>query len=163
MSALTRQKVKSKYRNHIRLERASQEQYRMVKERAVIKFYAELGSSASETYQFMKQVYGDCCLSRSNVFMSHKRFLDGRDAVENDQRSGKPISSKTPEIIEKIPVFKFQRNDTKPFYCLSLGFSNTSPARLIARSVFNVACLGSKEKASQIVFGSHRFKTSIRT
>ncbi|GFW92790.1 hypothetical protein TNCV_1735831 [Trichonephila clavipes] len=56
--------------------------------RTEIKFYAKLGKSASETYQLMKQVYNDCCLSRSNVFVRHKPFLDGSDAVEDDQRSG---------------------------------------------------------------------------
>ncbi|GFV64333.1 protein GVQW3 [Trichonephila clavipes] len=72
--------------------------------RTVIKFYAKLGKSASETYQLKKQVHGDCCLSRSNVFVWHKRFLDRSDAVD-DQRSGRPISSRTPEIIEKVQNF----------------------------------------------------------
>ncbi|GFU66620.1 FLJ37770-like protein [Trichonephila clavipes] len=53
----------------------------------------------------MKQVYGDCCLSRSNVFVWPKRFLDGRDAVDGDQCSGRPISSRTSEIIEKVRNF----------------------------------------------------------
>ncbi|GFV78057.1 FLJ37770-like protein [Trichonephila clavipes] len=56
----------------------------------------------------MKKVYGDCCLSRSNV------FLDGRDAVEDDQRSGRLNSSRTPEITEK--VHNFGANDP----CVSL-------------------------------------------
>ncbi|GFW72369.1 protein GVQW3 [Trichonephila clavipes] len=73
--------------------------------RKVIKFYAKLSKSASETYQLMKQVYRDCCLSRSNVFMWYKRFLDESDAVEDDQRIGRPISSRTPETIEKVHTF----------------------------------------------------------
>ncbi|GFU52875.1 general transcription factor 3C polypeptide 2 [Trichonephila clavipes] len=72
-----------------------------INKRAVIKFYAKFGKSASETYQLMKQVYGDCCSSKSNVFVCHNHFLDGSDAVEDDQRSGRPVSSRTPEIIEK--------------------------------------------------------------
>ncbi|GFS55276.1 protein GVQW3 [Trichonephila clavipes] len=62
----------------------------------------------------MKQVYGDCCLSRSTVFVWRKRFLDGSDAVEDDQRNGRPISSRTPEIIEKVQ--NFAAND----HCASL-------------------------------------------
>ncbi|GFX34316.1 protein GVQW3 [Trichonephila clavipes] len=73
--------------------------------RAVIKFYAKFGKSASETYQFMEQVYGDCCLSGSNFFVWHKRFLDGSDTEEDGQRSGRPISSRTPELIEKVQNF----------------------------------------------------------
>ncbi|GFU69497.1 protein GVQW3 [Trichonephila clavipes] len=49
----------------------------------------------------MKQIYGDCCLSRSNGFVWHKRFLDGSDTVVDDQRSGRSLSSRTPGIIEK--------------------------------------------------------------
>ncbi|GFX61457.1 protein GVQW3 [Trichonephila clavipes] len=85
-----------------------------MEKRAVIKFYAKLGKSASQTYQLMKQVYGDCCLNRSNVFVYHKCFLDGKDVVEDDQRSGRPISSTTPEIIEKVR--NFEAND----HCVSL-------------------------------------------
>ncbi|GFV24863.1 transposable element Tcb2 transposase [Trichonephila clavipes] len=40
-----------------------------------------------------------------NVVQSHKRFLDERNAVEDDQHNGKTISSRTPEIIEKVPNF----------------------------------------------------------
>ncbi|UYV78454.1 hypothetical protein LAZ67_16001454 [Cordylochernes scorpioides] len=58
--------------------------------------------SASETYILIKQVYGTLCLSKSNVFIWHKRFSDGRNTLEDDKHTGVPSSSKTPESIEKV-------------------------------------------------------------
>ncbi|UYV73796.1 hypothetical protein LAZ67_11000937 [Cordylochernes scorpioides] len=78
---------------------------RDVAQRAVIKFNAKLGRSASETYILMKQVYGTLCLSKSNVFIWHKRFSDGRNTLEDDKHTGRPSSSKTPESIEKVREF----------------------------------------------------------
>ncbi|UYV73903.1 hypothetical protein LAZ67_11001358 [Cordylochernes scorpioides] len=76
-----------------------------MEQRAVIKFNAKLGRSASETYILMKQVYGTLCLSKSNVFIRHKRFSDGRNTLEDDKHTGRPSSSKTPESIEKVREF----------------------------------------------------------
>ncbi|GFU85789.1 hypothetical protein TNCV_4800551 [Trichonephila clavipes] len=67
-----------------------------MKKSAVIKFWAKLSKSASGTYRIIKEIYGDNCLSRSNVFVRHKCFFVGRDAVEDDQHNGKPISSGVP-------------------------------------------------------------------
>ena len=41
----------------------------------------------------MQQVYGDYYLSRANVFLWHKRFLEDRERLENDNRGGRPIST----------------------------------------------------------------------
>ncbi|GFX45269.1 hypothetical protein TNCV_2095541 [Trichonephila clavipes] len=38
----------------------------------------------------------------SNAFVWYKYFSDRRDTVEDDQRNESPISSRTPEIIEKV-------------------------------------------------------------
>ncbi|UYV64508.1 hypothetical protein LAZ67_3001032 [Cordylochernes scorpioides] len=76
-----------------------------MEQRAVIKFNAKLGRSASETYILMKQVYGTLCLSKSNVFIWHKRFSEGRNTLEDDKHTGRPSSSKTPESIEKVREF----------------------------------------------------------
>ncbi|UYV82854.1 hypothetical protein LAZ67_22001095 [Cordylochernes scorpioides] len=53
-----------------------------MEQRAVIKFNAKLGRSASETYILMKQVYGTLCLSKSNVFIWHK-LLQRHQKCEN--------------------------------------------------------------------------------
>ncbi|GFV98634.1 protein GVQW3 [Trichonephila clavipes] len=71
----------------------------------VLRLAPERSKSASKTYQLKKQIYGNCCLSTSNIFAWYKRFLDGRDRVEVDQRSGRPISSRTADIIEKVQNF----------------------------------------------------------
>lgn len=76
-----------------------------MEQRAVIKFHAKLGKNASETLKLMQQVYGDNCLSRTNVFVWDKRFLEGRESLEDDKHTGRPISVRTPEMIEKVRDF----------------------------------------------------------
>ncbi|KAG5337044.1 SETMR methyltransferase, partial [Acromyrmex charruanus] len=76
-----------------------------MEQRAVIKFNAKLGKSASETFRSMQQVYGSQCLGRTIVFEWHKRFLEGRETLEDDKKSGRPISVRTPEMIEKVHDF----------------------------------------------------------
>jgi len=39
-----------------------------VEQRVNVKFYAKLGKSAAEMYDLLKKVYGDECLSRTQVF-----------------------------------------------------------------------------------------------
>ncbi|KAG5342011.1 SETMR methyltransferase, partial [Acromyrmex heyeri] len=76
-----------------------------MEQRAVIKFNAKLGKSASETFRSMQQVYGSQCLGRAAVFEWHKRFLEGRETLEDDKKSGRPILVRTPEMIEKVRDF----------------------------------------------------------
>ena len=54
------------------------------------------------TYHLLKKVYGDECLSRTQVFEWFKRFKEGREEIGDDQRPGRPSSSKTEANIEKI-------------------------------------------------------------
>lgn len=76
-----------------------------MEQRAVIKFHAKLGKNASETFRLMQQVYRDDCLSRTVVFEWHKRFLGGRETLEDDKHTGRPISVRTPEMMQKVRDF----------------------------------------------------------
>ena len=74
-----------------------------MEQRAVIKFNAKLDKSASETFRLMQQIYGN--QGRTAVFEWLKRFLEGRETLEDDKKSGRPILVRTPEMIEKVHNF----------------------------------------------------------
>jgi len=66
-----------------------------MEQRAVIKFNAKLDKSASETFRLMQQVYGSQCLAHTAVFEWHKHFLEGRETLEDDKKSERPILIRT--------------------------------------------------------------------
>jgi len=48
-----------------------------IKLRFAIKFYVKLNKSATETFAFLTEAYGDATLSRTMVFKWHKAFKEG--------------------------------------------------------------------------------------
>ena len=67
-----------------------------------IKFMCELGKSASETLSALRQVYGDTALKKSTVYDWFSQFKTGQETLEDDQRSGRPSTSRTEEMIGKV-------------------------------------------------------------
>lgn len=50
----------------------------------------------------LKEVFGDNAMSRARVFEWHKRFYEGREEVEDDERSGRPVTVRSDENVQKI-------------------------------------------------------------
>lgn len=73
-----------------------------IEQRINLKFLVKLKKSPTECFQLLKEVFGDNCMSRTQVFEWHKRFVEGREVVEDDERSGRPVTSRTDENIQKI-------------------------------------------------------------
>ena len=73
-----------------------------VKQRVNVKFCVKPGKSATETYDLLKKVYGDECLSRTQVFEWFKKFKVGREEIGDDQGHGRPSTSKADTNIEKV-------------------------------------------------------------
>jgi hypothetical protein len=63
--------------------------------RVAIKFCFKVGLSATETAVLVQKAYGNEAVNRSNVFMCYSRFRDGRQLVEDDERGGRPKSTRT--------------------------------------------------------------------
>ena len=53
-------------------------------------------------YNLLKKVYGDECLSHTQVFEWFKRFKGGREEIRDNQQAGCPSTSKTDADIEKV-------------------------------------------------------------
>ena len=64
-------------------------------QRFAIKLCFKAGLSARETLLLVLKAYGNEALNRSNVFSWYSGFRDGRELVENDERGGRPKSTRT--------------------------------------------------------------------
>jgi len=73
-----------------------------VEQRVNVKFCVKLGKSATETYDLLKKVCGDECLSRTQIFEWLARFKEWREGIGEDQRPGRPSTSKTEANYRKV-------------------------------------------------------------
>jgi histone-lysine N-methyltransferase SETMAR len=63
--------------------------------RVAIKFCFKARLSATETLVLVQKAYGNEALNRSKAFRWYSRFRDGRELVEDDERGGRPKSTRT--------------------------------------------------------------------
>jgi histone-lysine N-methyltransferase SETMAR len=70
--------------------------------RVAIKFCFKSGLSATETLILVQKADGNEAVNRSNVFRWYSRFRDGRELVEDDERGGRPKSTRTEVNIASV-------------------------------------------------------------
>ena len=74
-----------------------------MEQRANIKFCFKLCKKFAETYdEVLKKVYGDDCMSRTQVYTWFTRFRNGRDDLNDDPRPGRTEASNRAELVEKV-------------------------------------------------------------
>ncbi|XP_011860249.1 PREDICTED: putative uncharacterized protein FLJ37770 [Vollenhovia emeryi] len=73
-----------------------------IEQRYAIKFCVKLNKSLADTHQMIQKAYGDSALSYSQVSRWLKLFKNGRKEVEDDRRSGAPITVKTDKNVSRI-------------------------------------------------------------
>lgn len=105
-------------------------------QRANIKFCFKLGKTFTETHQMMKQVYGDDCLSRSRIHEWFKRFQEGREDLEDDERSGRPkdvVNEKNTDIVREF--IKKEPKSSLKYMESELSISATSIYRILTENL----------------------------
>ena len=101
-------------------------------QRANIKFCFKIGKTFTETFELMKKVYGDDCLSRARVHEWFTRFRDGCEDINDNEHTGRPKSVITENSIEIVR--KFIKNEPKSslkFMESELNISKTSIYRIL--------------------------------
>jgi len=80
-------------------------------QRVAIKSCFKAGLSATETLVLVQKAYGNEAVNRSNVFRQYSRFRDGRELVEDDERGGRPKSTRTE--VDIAAVADLVKNDRR--------------------------------------------------
>jgi len=76
-------------------------------QRINMKFCFKLQKSAKETHEMLKLVYGEAAVTMKTVYKRFERFRNGCESVEDEERSGRPSTSKNP-----TECWKSMRNDS---------------------------------------------------
>jgi hypothetical protein len=92
-----------------------------------ITFYFKAGLSATETPILVQESYGNEAVNRSNAFRCYSRFREGRELVQDDERGGRPKSTRTEIRIAAVDILV--KNDLRiasRVIAESLNISKTS-------------------------------------
>lgn len=71
-------------------------------QRAVIKFLVKLNKSDVEIRKMLEEAYGESASKKTCVNKWGQRFCEGRQSLQDDERSGRPSTSTTGEKIEEV-------------------------------------------------------------
>jgi hypothetical protein len=62
-----------------------------IEQRINLKFLMKLKRQIlTECFQLLKELYCDYVMSRKQVFEWHKRFMEGREEVDDEELTGRP-------------------------------------------------------------------------
>ena len=67
--------------------------------------FSKFGKTAAETHQILQKVYGDKCLSHPSIYEWFERFKEGREDLNDYERSGRPRSAANEENVETVREF----------------------------------------------------------
>jgi len=113
-------------------------------QRARIKFCFKLGKTASECYEMLKTAFGEQAMGCSQTFQWFSWFKAGRTSTDDDKRSGRPVSSSTPEMIERVrQIIREDRRHTIDEVSMLVGISHGTSHKILTEDL-KMRCVASK-------------------
>jgi len=117
---------------------------RNFEQRCAIKFCVKLGETGIETFNKLKQAYGEHALSRSKVFKWFKAFSEGRESIEDEPRSGRLSTSKTDNNVEIVgALVRSDRRLTVRMIASELNLNHTADLTdelAIKKALLTIGC-----------------------
>jgi len=108
---------------------------RNFEQRCAIKFCVKLGETGIETFNKMKQAYGEHALSRLQVFKRYKAYSEGRESIKDEPCSGRP-TSKTENNMEKVRAFVWSdRRLTVRMITCELNLNHTTVHQILTQEL----------------------------
>jgi hypothetical protein len=71
-------------------------------QRVCVKFCLELVKTFTETFQMLRQAYGEDCSSRTQCYECYQRLKSGRTSTEDNHKTGRPSTSTDDDHAEKV-------------------------------------------------------------
>ena len=108
---------------------------RNFEQRCAIKFCFKLGETGIETFNKLKQAYGEHDLSRSQVFKWYTAFSEDRESIKDEPRSGRHSTSKTVNNVEIVrALVRSDRRLTVRMIASELNLNHTTVHQIITRN-----------------------------
>ena len=80
----------------------------------------------------LKTAFGEQAMGRSQTFQWFSRFKAGRTSIDDDERTGRPVSSSTPETIERVrQIIREDRRRTIDEISMLVGISHGKKGKVI--------------------------------
>lgn len=103
-----------------------------IEQRYAIKFCVRLNKTATDTLTMIQEAFKEDAMSRAMVFVWHKRFKDGRQHVEDDDRSGRPSTSRTDDNVTRVrDLLNTDRRLSTRLVADELGLSQSTVWRIV--------------------------------
>ena len=99
-------------------------------------FVSNFGETGIETFNKLKQAYGEHALSRSQVFKWFKAFSEGRESIKDEPRSGRPSTSKTDNNVEIVgALVRSDRRLTVRMIASELNLNHTTVHQILTKEL----------------------------